>query len=70
MGAIGGASVRRTEVQLRPKWPWTKTTTPPTSSALSTSAPTSSAAGVTLEVVMAQLQCMDARLDTLYDELC
>ena len=26
--------------------------------------------GVTLEAVMAQLQCMDACLDTLNDELC
>ena len=44
-------------------------TTPPTSSTLSTSAP-SSAGGVTLDAIMAQLQCMDARLDTLTNELC
>ena len=30
----------------------------------------SSAGGVTLKAVMAQLQCMDARLNTLSDELC
>ena len=36
----------------------------------STSAPSpSSVGGVTLEVVMAQLQCMDARLDTLTTEM-
>ena len=33
-------------------------------------APSSSAGGVTLEAIMAQLVCMDARLDTLSDELC
>ena len=43
---------------------------PPTPSAPSTSTPFSSAGGVTLDVIMAQLQCMDARLDTLSDELC
>ena len=36
----------------------------------SSSAPSSSAGGVTLEAIMAQLVCMDARLDTLSDELC
>ena len=44
--------------------------TPPASSAPSTSAPSSSTSGVTLEAVMAQLQRMDACLDTLSDELC
>ena len=43
--------------------------TPPTSSSPSTSA-SSFAGGVTLEAIMAQLVCMDARLDTLSDELC
>ena len=66
---IDAATVRQSEAQLRPKWPRTETATPPTSSAPSTSAP-SSAGGVTLEAVMAQLQRMDARLDTLSDELC
>ena len=37
--------------------------------ASSTFAP-SSTGGMTLEVVMAQLQRMDARLDTFSDELC
>ena len=37
---------------------------------LVSSAPSSSAGGVTLEAVMGQLQHMDARLNTLSDELC
>ena len=36
----------------------------------STFAPSSSSGGVTFEAIMAQLQHMDARLDTLSDELC
>ena len=36
----------------------------------STFAPSSLNDDVTLEAIMAQLQCMDARLDTLSDELC
>ena len=48
----------------------TKTTTLPVFSAPSTSTPSSSASGVTLKAVMAQLQCMNSRLDTLSDELC
>ena len=43
--------------------------TPPASSAPSTSTP-SSTGGVTLEAIMAKLVRMDARLDTLSDELC
>ena len=43
---------------------------PPTPFAPSTSAPSSSTRGVTLKDIMAQLQCMDARLNTLSDELC
>ena len=44
--------------------------TPPAPSTPSTSTPFSSVGGVTLKVVMAQFQCMDALLDTLSDELC
>ena len=33
-------------------------------------APSSSTGDVTLEVIMTQLQRMDARLDTFIDELC
>ena len=45
-------------------------TDPPASTTPSTSAPSSSGGVVTLEVIMVQLQCMDAHLDTLSDELC
>ena len=43
--------------------------TPPTPSIPSTSAPSSSSGGVTLEAIMAQLEHMDACLDTLFTEL-
>ena len=43
---------------------------PPTFTIPSTSAPSSSSGGVTLKAIMAQFQRMDARLDTLSDELC
>ena len=33
-------------------------------------APSFSTGGVTFEAIMAQLVCMDARLDTFSDELC
>ena len=46
------------------------TTTPLASTAPSTSAPSSFVGKVTLEAFMAQLVCMNARLDTLSDELC
>ena len=70
MGAINMVSVRWSEAQLRPKWPRTETMTPPTHSAPSTSAPSSSSTGgVMLEAIMAQLQCMDTRLDTHTDEM-
>ena len=44
--------------------------TPLASSTPSTSTPLSSAGGVTLEAIIAQLVRMDACLDTLSDELC
>ena len=44
--------------------------TPPASTAPSTSSPSSSAGGVTLETIMEQLVHMDAHLDTLSGELC
>ena len=47
---------------------------PPSFSAPSTFAPSSSATGVTIEAIMAQLQRMEAefggRLDYLTDEIC
>ena len=65
MCAINAATIKRSEAQLQSKQPQIETVTPPTSSA-----PFSSTCGVTLEVVIAQLQCMDAPLDTLSIELC
>ena len=65
-GAIDAATVRWSKAQLRLRRPQA----PRTSSAPSTSTPSSSAAGVTFEAIMVQLQCMDACLDTLSDELC
>ena len=44
--------------------------TPPASSTLSTSAPSSFTGGVTLEAIIVELVCMDARLDTFSDTLC
>ena len=70
MYAIDTTTVRQSEAQLQPRQPRTETTTPPASSAPSTSALLSSAGGVTLEAIMAQLVRMDACLDTLSDELC
>ena len=68
--AIDAATIKWSEAQLLSKWPRKETTTLPASSAPSTSAPSSSTSGVTLEAVMVQLHCMDARLDTFNDELC
>ena len=69
MGAIDVGSVRRSEAQLRPKRPRVETIGPIASVVPSTSAPSSSTGGVTLEAIMVQVQHMDARLDTLIDEL-
>ena len=70
ISAINAAIVRQSEEQLRPRRPQIETMTPPASTAPSTSAPLSSVGGVSLEAIMAQLVGMDARLDTLSDELC
>nr|POF22717.1 hypothetical protein CFP56_08398 [Quercus suber] len=67
MGAIDATIIRRSDAQLRPRRTQTEIAT---SLAPSTSASSSSAGGVTLEAIMAQLVQMDARLDTLSDELC
>ena len=53
MCAIDAATIRQNEAQLQPKRPRTETATPSTSFAPFTCAPSSSAGGVTLEVVMA-----------------
>ena len=70
MGAIDAITVRRSEAKLRPKRPRVETSGLAAYVVLSTSTPSSSSNYVTLEAIMAQLQCMDARLDTLTDELC
>ena len=68
MGAIDASIIKRSEAQLRSRRSGSAAT--PTPSAPSTSAPSSSVSGVTLDAIMAQLQRMDARLDTLTNELC
>ena len=70
MYATDAVTVRWREAQLRPKRPWIEIVAPLASSAPSTSTPSSSMGGVTLEAVMVQLQHTDARLDTLNDKLC
>ena len=70
MGAIDAATVKRSDTQLHSRWTQTETAVPPAPTAPSTSAPSSSTSGVTLEAIIAQLVRMDARLDTLSDELC
>ena len=67
MCAIDNTTVKRSEAQFRLRW--SKSAAPPTPSAPSTFAPFTSAGGVTLDVIMAQLQRMDARLDTLTTEM-
>ena len=70
MSAIDVATIRQSEAQLRPRRPWTETATPPASTTPSTSAPSPSTGGVTFKAIMAQIVRMDARLNTLSDELC
>ena len=65
MCAIDAATVRWSEAQIRLKRSQIEMATP-----LTFSAPSSLAGVVTLEAVMVQLQCMDARLNTLCNELC
>ena len=68
MGVIDAATVKWSEAQLQSRR--SGTVAPSTPSASSTSTPSSSASGVTLDAIIAQLQCKDACLDTLTDELC
>ena len=70
IGAIDATTIRQSAAQLRPRQPQIETATRPTSTAPSTSAPSSSEGGVTLKAIMAQLVCMNARLNTISDELC
>ena len=72
MCAINYATVKRSEAQFRSRQ--LDSTVPPScsapsKSAPSTSAPSSSSSDMSLGYVMAQLQRMDARLDTLSIEL-
>nr|POE95805.1 hypothetical protein CFP56_39345 [Quercus suber] len=69
--AIDATTVKRSEAQFRSRQP---NSTPPSRSAPfrsapSTSAPSSSTGDVSLGDIMAQLQCVDTRLDTLSIEL-
>ena len=70
--AIDYATIKRSEMQFRLRQ--SGLATPPSrlaspQSASSTSTPSSSTSNVSLRDIMAQLQCMDARLDTLSTEL-
>ena len=65
--AIDYATVKRSEAQFQ-SW-WSDSTAPPSRSASSTFAPSFSSSNVTLGDIMAQLQHMDARLDTHSTEL-
>ena len=69
---IGAISMfaRWSEAQFQPKWPQIEMATPPASFIPFTFAPSSFGGGVTFEAIMTQLELMDARLDTLSDELC
>ena len=72
MCAIDYTTVKRSEAQFR-SWQSNSAAPPshstPSRSAPSTSAPSSSSSDMTLRDIMAQLQRMDARLDTLSTEL-
>ena len=67
MCAIDYATVKRSEVQFQVRQ--SDSAAPPSCSAPSRSAPSSSSGDVALGDVMAQLQHMDARLDTLFTKL-
>ena len=69
MCVIDAATIRQNKAQLKLRRPQIEIITPPISTAPSTSALSSSAGEVTLKAIMAQLVHMDARLDTLSDEL-
>ena len=70
ISAINATYVRGSEAQLQLKQPRTETIDPSASTIPSTFAYSSSGGSVTLEAIMAQLQHMNARLNTLNDELC
>ena len=66
MCTIDYATIKRSEAQFQSRRSGTKA--PPTPLAPSTSTPSTFTGGVTLDAIIAQLQCMDARLDTLFTE--
>ena len=70
MCAIDIATIKQSIAQFCLRQSQTETTAPPASIAPSTFAPLSSTGGVTLEAIMAQIMCMNTRLDTHSDELC
>ena len=70
MCVIDVATIKRSLAQLRSRQPQLQTAAPPASTIPSTSTPSSFVGGVTFEAIMAWLVCMDARLNTLSDELC
>ena len=68
MCAINATTIKQSEAQF-----WSRQSgsiAPSIPSAPSTSVPSSLMGGVTLNVIMVQLQHMDARLDTIIDKLC
>ena len=67
MCAIDAATIKWKEAQFISRR--SSTTSPPTPSAPSTSTLSSFVGCVTLDAIMAQLQCMDAHLDTLTTEM-
>ena len=68
MCTIDATTIKQSEAQFRLRR--SGSTALPTPFAPSTSALVSLTGGVTFNVIMAQLQRMDARLDTLTNELC
>ena len=66
MRAIDAAIIKHSKAQFRLRQ--FSTTALPTPSAPSTSAPSTSVGGVTFDAIIAQLQCMNVRLDTLITE--
>ena len=72
MCAIDAATVKWSEAQFRSRQSGSAAPSSysvPSRSTPSTSAPSSSTSDVTLGDLMAQLQCMDAHIDTLFTEL-
>ena len=67
MCAIDATTVKQSKVQFRSRQ--FGSAAPSTPLAPSTSAPSTSVGGATMNAIMVQLQCMDARLDTLTTQM-